>query len=296
MGSGSASGWRPAARVPHPPGRRTRRRGHHDATSDCDIRTALRDGDGGSLNSIDASENETSPLPYNTPGPGVYYITVGNGCPVDTYELKVTGPMVGGPRPGPASPTTNGHNGITTAFGPLAGGTLYGASIDAYNEEDWFFLYTARAGTFDVATLNTNDASSDCDIRSELLDRGGQSLNSTDASEDRISHIRYTAAGPAKFVLRFRDGCPVDTYRFRVAPAGLLTATPPPVPVTRPSATKACKSARKARTTARRRLKVAKAKVRRARTARARRRARQLVKKRNAALKRANKRVKAKCS
>ncbi|MEX2108158.1 MAG: PPC domain-containing protein [Solirubrobacterales bacterium] len=183
-------------------------------SSNCTPTARLLDGNGKSLNSVEPEENETKDLLYNTPGAGTYYVRVHESCADDQYRLNVTGPLTTGPTPGPAEPTTNGHNSLVTALGPLVGDKLYGGSIDASNEEDWFFFYVAGAGTFDIAFTNIND-SSNCTPTVRLLDGNGNketSLNSKEPEENEIAHLLYTAAGAAKFVIRVHESCPVDQY------------------------------------------------------------------------------------
>ncbi|CAN5550904.1 hypothetical protein BH20ACT18_BH20ACT18_07480 [soil metagenome] len=193
----------------------------------CCLLVELFDQDGTYLNSTYVSRGTTEHLVYTTLGAGVYYVKVRDGVPANQYRLRVTGPLVNGPRPGPAQPTPNNNPTITTAFGPLLGGVLYGGSIDADGEEDWFYFHTARAGAFDVAFTNIKDAGSGGPLV-ELRDQNGKYLNSKYVGEDTIAHLSYTALGPATFALRVRYGNPVDRYQFRISPASLLTTSPPP--------------------------------------------------------------------
>ncbi len=77
------------------------------------------------------------------------------------YRLRVSGPITTGPRPGPPDEVTPNNNPeAASAFGPLQGGRLYAGSIDAYNEQDWFYFYTSGAGAFDISLINIYDGSS----------------------------------------------------------------------------------------------------------------------------------------
>ena len=244
----------------------------------------LRDQNGKLLNSEYADENETGHLPYTAPAAGRYYVVV-DGSIGDDYRLRVSGPITSGPRPGPAQATPNGHFDLASALGPLAGGTLYGGSIDAYEEEDWFYFYSAGAGTFDVALTNSSDElPSYYGDEISLRDQDGEVLNSASADENEIAHVVYTTPGPAKFVLRVR-GSVDDHYQLEITPAGLLTSTPPPAAAppapaaaAKPAVSPQCKQARTERkkalrkvTFAKRKLRIAKKQIKKVQRAKAKR-------------------------
>jgi hypothetical protein len=207
----------------------------------------LRDENGDHLNETEAEEGQTANITYTTPGPGTYYIEVRSAKPADRYRLRLTGPVTDGPRPGPAEPTPNASRTPQTAFGPLAGGRLYGGTIDGTGEEDWFFFNTSGPGTFDVKVTNIgseNCSTSSCGPTVYLYDREGALatqartvFNSTDPDLDRIGHIQFTSPGPEQYFLRVQGGAPVHHYQFEINPASLLTD------VTPPHATEACAKA-----------------------------------------------------
>lgn len=192
----------------------------------------LLNADGETLNYSYVEEGTTEELSYTTPGPGHYYVVVRGGRIPDNYRLRVSGPITTGPRPGPPDEVTPNNNPeAASAFGPLQGGRLYAGSIDAYNEEDWFYFYTSGPGAFDISLINLYDGSTYGGPSMDLFAADGEKrLNSASASPDRIDHIRYTTGGPAKFVLQVEGGSPVDRYQFRIDPAGLLTTVAPPAP------------------------------------------------------------------
>jgi len=198
-------------------------------TDACSTSMTLRNSDGEPLNSTTASNNTSSPIAYTAPGAGHYFVNVTGGCPVNRYRLTVSGPAVAGPRPADPQPTANTNRDAATALGPLSGGVLYGGSIDAFNEQDWFFFYTGGPGTFDIALTNVVD-NDECSVSLLLRRPDGTSINSTSANVDRIAHIQYTAAGAEKFELRMSGGCPVNLYQFQVTPGSLLTSAAPPPP------------------------------------------------------------------
>jgi hypothetical protein len=186
------------------------------------------DANGKELNTVRVDEGIVEHLTYTTPGAGSYFLAVYDSCAGDKYRLNVTGPLTTGPTPGPAEPTPNGYSSLATAFGPLVGDKLYGGSLDANKEEDWFFFYVAGPGTFDVAFTNIRDAS-ECNPIVRLMDGNGKELNSARTDENEISHLPYAASAAAKFVLRVYDSCAGDKYQFLITPGSLLTSTAPPV-------------------------------------------------------------------
>jgi hypothetical protein len=284
-------------------------------------RVSLLDADGHTLNHTSVGPGDVKDLEYTAPGAGTYYIAVEetNEIP-DSYVLRVTGPLTYGPRPGPPDEVTPNNNpDQSSAYGPLAGGRLYGGSIDAYAEEDWFYFYTAGAGSFDIAFTNIADGLGCCGGPNPELYKDDEFLFSGFAGQDEIDHLTYTAPGPAKFYLRVFDASPGDKYQFRIDPASLLTTVPPSTtaPTVTPTptpakvrVTAACRQARSTRKgvfaafkkAQRKRAKAAR-KARTARTAKARhnwskskRRWAKAAKKRRKALTAANRSMKGLCT
>lgn len=200
-----------------------------DDASDARSYFTLRDADGEELNSSSAGEGGTESIQYTTPGAGTYYVDVWSWDGGNDYRLRVSGPLVDGPAPGAAETTPNNNPTMESAFGPLLGGKLYGGRIDAHDEEDWFRFYTAGAGTFDAALTNVGDES-DARAYYVLYDEDGQELMSESAGENRVGHMRYTAAGRSEFFLQVWSWDPGNEYQFEIMPASLITTTPPPPP------------------------------------------------------------------
>ena len=253
----------------------------------------LRDQNGETLNSTSVSEGETESLPYTTPGPGVYYIEVRGGLEPDTYQLQVTGPITGGPRPGPAEITPNASRDFTTAFGPLAGGKLYGGSIDANGEEDWFFFNTSGPGQFEVAFTNIDDGDCCGTPSVYLYEREGvetgTSINSVSPSRDTIGRIAFTSPGAEQYFLRVSGGVPVDRYQFLITPGNLLTPTTPA------AATEACQKAEAKLVKKKEKLQQAKFDKQNAFSKKERKKAKKKVKKARKKVKKAKKKVKKFC-
>jgi hypothetical protein len=253
----------------------------------------LRDRDGQELNSTSASEGETSSIPYTTPGPGVYYIEVRGGLEPDTYQLMVTGPVTNGPRPGPAEITPNASRDFGSAFGPLAGDTLYGGSIDANGEEDWFFFNTAGPGTFEVVFTNIDDEECCGSPSVYLYEREGvenfESINSVTPSSDTIGRIAFTSPGPEQYFLQVRGGNPVDRYQFVVTPGSLLTSTTPA------GASEACEKAQAKLVKKKEKLQQAKFDKQNAFSEKERKKAKKKLKKARKQVKKAKKKVKKFC-
>ncbi len=268
-----------------------------DDSSNCSPDLRLLDTDGKQLNHVEPSETNTEDIPYNTPGAATYYLSVSESCPGDKYRLKATGPLTTGPTPGPAEPTTNGHTSVETALGPLLGDTLYGGSIDASDEEDWFFFYVSGPGAFDVAITNIND-SSNCHPDLRLYDAAGKQLNHVEPAENQIEHISYTSSAAEKFVLQVSESCPVDQYQFVITPGSLLTSVPPPVAKakSKPATSKACKKARTKKKKALKMLALGRARYGAAINRRQRRHWRRVVKKRRAAVRKAARKAKTVCA
>ena len=215
-----------------------------DSPAEGSVQFRLLDGNGERLNSDGASDNEASEIVYTTPAAGTYYVRVTSDYASNRYRLRLTGPLTGGPRPGPAEVTPNNNPDIGSAFGPLLGGHSYAGSIDAYYEEDWFYFYTAGPGTFDLALMNSGD-DSEGSISVYLRDKDGERISSAEAYNNTIDHIVYTAAGAEKFVIEVDGDYVEDHYQLRIDPASLLTTIAPPAVAPAPApVTAACKKAR----------------------------------------------------
>ena len=253
----------------------------------------LRDQDGTTLNSTSVDEGTTESIPYTTPGPGVYYVEVRGGVVPDNYRLRVTGPVTDGPAPGAAETTPNASRDFTTAFGPLAGDKLYGGSIDANGEVDWFFFNTSGPGQFEVAFTNIDDEECCGSPSVYLYERegveSGTSINSVSVDRDTIGRIAFTSPGAEQYFLRVSGGVVVDRYQFVITPGSLLTPTTPP------AATQACAKAEAGLEKAKQKLLNAKAKLASAFTKKATKKAKKKVKKAKARVKAAKQAVKAAC-
>jgi len=253
----------------------------------------LRNQDGTTLNSTSVDEGETGSLPYTTPGPGHYYVEVRGGEVPDNYRLRLTGPIVDGPRPGPAEITPNASREFTTAFGPLAGDKLYGGSIDANGEVDWFFFNTSGPGQFEIAFTNIDDEQCCGSPSVYLYDHEGveteSSLSSTSVDRDTIGRLQFTAAGPEQFFLRVSGGTVVDHYQFVIRPGSLLTPTTPA------AATEACQKAEAKLVKKKEKLQQAKFDKQNAFSKKERKKANKKVKKAKQKVKKAKQKVKAAC-
>jgi hypothetical protein len=254
------------------------------------VQLYLTDQDGRTLNNVTAGNAASRHIPYTAPGTGVYYAAVFGCCGKNNYQLSVSGPVVAGPRPPAAQATPNASPTFATAFGPLAGGTVFAGSIDAFDEQDFFYFYTAGPGAFDVALTNVDDASGNSPGMI-LYDRNRKQLSAAgNTDENTISHIRYTGARPAKYVLGVAQSGPVDEYQLAITPAELITAAVP----ARESAE--CAAALKARKKAKAKLDAAKAKLSSSFTSKAKRRWRRQVTLRKKAYAKAKTRATAACT
>ena len=253
----------------------------------------LLDQNGKTLNSTTADEGQTRSIPYTTPGPGHYYIEVLGGVVPDQYRLRLSGPITDGPRPGAFEVTPNASRDAATAFGPLAGDKLYGGSIDAQGEDDWFFFNTSGPGAFDVSFTNINDDQCCSSLSVYLYDSEGvateTTLNSTSVDRDIIGHLQFTAPRAEQYFLQVLGGVPVDRYQFFISPGGLLTD------VTPLHATQACADAEAKLAKAKEKLVKAKAALASAFTKGAKRRAKDKVQKAKGKVKNAKGAVKTAC-
>ena len=249
----------------------------------------LLNQDGEELNETFAYDEESGEIVYTTPGPGQYYLVVdGSGVP-NRYRLNATGPLTGGPRPGPVDEVTpNNNQERVQAYGPLAGDRVYGGSLDANGEYDWFYFYTAGPGSFQVALTNEPDNSGGTTY-AELYDAEGIELAETFAYENRVGRINYTAAGAQGFFLLLDSGSNGDIYRFHVTPASLLTPNQPA------ALSEACQKAEAKLAKKKEKLQQAKFDKQNAFSKKERKKANKKVKKKRKQVKKAKKKVKKFC-
>lgn len=256
----------------------------------------LLDDTGGYLNGIYANENATETMQFDAPGAGKYFLVAYDSNPGDRYRFTVSGVIGTGPGNQATTSVPNNNRDLVSAFGPLAGEVLYSGRLDLSGEEDWFYLYTSGPGTIDIALTNVDDpANSHTDL--DLMDTNGEFLARIGVPEERIEHLTFTAPGAARYVLVFWDGSPGDEYLFRIDPASLITATPPPpaVPPAPAEPSKKCLKATEKLDKAKEKVKKAKEKLAQADTRAEKRKAKRKLNKAKAKKRKAKEKVAAAC-
>jgi hypothetical protein len=118
------------------------------------------------------------------------------------------------------------NDGITQTAGPLSGGVDYTATYETENDRDWYRFYVRGQTQVTVrATAFPEPGDSDARCGFDLLNRSGESLDSTAAYEDEFSEINYTLFKPGIHYLEMYGCSDVgETYRFNVSPAASLVA------------------------------------------------------------------------
>jgi hypothetical protein len=127
------------------------------------------------------------------------------------------------------------------AFGPLAGGTNYSASVSG-EDQDWFYYYVKNDG----ATLHwtvTNQTTLlnclplgiyYCNIYATLIGPDGKQLGGEGSSAgtsgvgpDSTQNIDWKYDQPGKYYIAIVGDGDTLNYQFSVTPASALTSTPP---------------------------------------------------------------------
>jgi hypothetical protein len=124
-----------------------------------------------------------------------------------------------------ANPAYEPNDGIHQAFGPLATGTNYDATISSNTDDDWYIAYVSGAGVLDLALTNTDDASNSA-VFLTLRDQDGKELNSITSSENQTRNLTYTTPGPGHYYAVVESSNPANAYRLQAS--GPLTSGPRP--------------------------------------------------------------------
>ncbi|HEX8085875.1 MAG TPA: thrombospondin type 3 repeat-containing protein [Solirubrobacteraceae bacterium] len=203
------------------------------------LRTRIHDADGYELKDDTVSQGNAGSQTQIANAAGTYYFRLsgtGSSNCSGNYGFKATGPLTGGPLPGPAQATANTGRTAASAIGPLAGGTPYAGRIDSGGEDDWFFFYTNGGGEFDVVVTNTvtNDPYDyGCSLYAQLYSGASDDyiLLGQTAYTNTHTHLRYNGAAAAHYSIRIdNSSCADDDYRLRIDPAGRVTDQEPPPP------------------------------------------------------------------
>lgn len=166
----------------------------------------------------------TDHLLYTTP-PGVsrVFVQVIGYCDGATYSLSVApaAALVPGEPAGPGAAPAEPNELATQAFGPLAGGALYGGALETVNDADWLVFHTAGPAQLDIPVGVVG-----CYVFARLYSGDTQVANVSGPTG--VWHLRYSAPSAGTYFLQLTAECAGGRYQVRVLPAEAITATPPP--------------------------------------------------------------------
>ena len=118
-----------------------------------------------------------------------------------------------------------------TAYGPLAGGTAYTASLETENDVDWyvFYLKTYSQMDFSATMVKTNYAV----VELYLYDKDGNSVGGEESGYFEAGEVNVTnhwrlTLNAGRYYLKVDRNlytAPGDRYRFRIDPAASITTS-----------------------------------------------------------------------
>jgi hypothetical protein len=121
------------------------------------------------------------------------------------------------------------NNSRSQAFGPLAGGTQYHATLESADDVDWYQFYVLRPTQLDVSGQVTSSITPEfCTPRIFVYNDAGQVLNETNIAFGQERHLPARAERAGRYFVKVQTrpaGCEGDTYFIRINPADALTAS-----------------------------------------------------------------------
>jgi hypothetical protein len=206
----------------------------------CELGLYLLDENGDEIRNITVDDGVTNAkLQYSTAGESTFYLQAMQyqDCddrPGSLYRISVGGAdglaIAGGAGSATAQSTPNASHTASTAFGPLTGGALYENGLVFDGEQDWFSFYTSGPGPVDVALTNSGQDDAAC-LWFGLYDETGADLAGRVVYKNHIGHIRFTAPGARKYLVRTNIPSGYACYGanvYRLQVDGPLTSTPAP--------------------------------------------------------------------
>jgi hypothetical protein len=214
----------------------------------------LLSGDGDAVSDFypfTVKSNETVHLTYTTPSAGRYYVKLADDCTGDPYQVRFlpgdaisTAPTVpGAPVPSPAA-TREPNDSVADAFGPIAGATAYGGTIDTVNDKDYYELLVPAGKQLDVAVTKVGDGCGPSIDAALFTDETGDDVRTATVNSNTTEHLTATPDFDSTYYLRVSGSCAGNPYQFRADPADALVRTfyVPSTPTHHTSS--ACKRAR----------------------------------------------------
>lgn len=195
----------------------------------CRLHVSLHDADVFSITSDDASTGSPAVIRYSTPaGVNRFYLRIAS-CAGERYTLAITpaGALTGGEGITPVTATGEPNESAEQAFGPLAGGIVYGGAIDTINDKDWFYAFTLAPAAIEVELRNPE--ASGCNAYVNLYDGAGKWLEDAKAESAHIGRLRYTLPSAGRWQFEVAS-CNGTRYELRLTPANVFSLTPPPQP------------------------------------------------------------------
>lgn len=116
-----------------------------------------------------------------------------------------------------------------TAYGPLAGGTTYTATLETENDSDWYLFYVKTYSQMEISGAMLPGAHCTGSIRyTEVLDADGDELTSFSiGAPNEIGRLNVTL-NPGRYYLKLKSRwseCNGDRYNFRIDPAASITTS-----------------------------------------------------------------------
>lgn len=205
------------------------------------IGAAVRDQDGDTVEygfDRTIASNTTSQFAFTTSAPGRFYVSLGNDCAGDPYQVTVGPPdaittvaPAGDQRPDASPvPTAEPNDSIASATGPLAPNTGYAGDFAVVNDQDWLVFYTSGAVQTRVYVTKVGDGCS-TSIEASVLDANGSRVEygfaGREVSSNTTSRFDFTTAAAGRFYVVLRDNCVGDPYQVRLGPPEAITLNSP---------------------------------------------------------------------
>lgn len=112
-----------------------------------------------------------------------------------------------------------------TAYGPLAGGTLYTAGFETENDVDWYVFYIKAYSQMDFSVGLVKEGSCCRGTLVTLYDKDGEPVRSFySGALNEVKHL-YLTLGAGRYYLKVGSGNTGDRYKLRIDPATSLTTS-----------------------------------------------------------------------
>lgn len=200
-----------------------------------DIDASVRDADGTVQDYSAVESDTTTTFAFTAPAAARYYLSLGNDCIGDPYQVAVGPPeaiTTSSPLAAFAATltpaATREPNDTTAKAFRVMGGIAYGASIDAVGDVDYYRFVAAGARDMDVAVTKVGDGCGgalNTSLR-QVVDPDASFLSEQSVERDTTAHHQFTPERQTEYLLRVSGTCAGDPYQLRVDPADAVVEDP----------------------------------------------------------------------